>query len=191
MAIGVVRIRRDGRRHFYNDFGVVLIAWHLEKNNWEFFLFRGPNDKIQDTRRPSANISYVKDCIRDIENLTFTFFFFNFILFLYTNSYFLNYISLFLYFFTSIFLYFLTSILLKGSVHTWNKVGQIYLGFKKKHILLIHFGQMSINYWDISEFDLTQILKMWTFDQNVIIIIVTFHVPNISDWLYFRCELTL
>ena len=35
-------------------------------------------------------------------------------------------------------------ILIKGSVHTWNKVGHIYLGCKKKH--LIHFGQMSINY---------------------------------------------
>ena len=35
---------------------------------------------------------------------------------------------------------------LKGSVHTWNKVGQIYLGCKKKYILLIHFGEMFINY---------------------------------------------
>ena len=34
----------------------------------------------------------------------------------------------------------------KGSVHTWNKVSQIYLGSRKKHILLIHFGEMSINY---------------------------------------------
>ena len=49
---------------------------------------------------------------------------------------------------------------LKGSVHTWNKVGQIYLGCIKKHILLIHFGEISINYRDISEFDLTKMLKM-------------------------------
>ena len=48
----------------------------------------------------------------------------------------------------------------KGSVHTWNKVGQIYLGGKKKHILLMHFGEMSINYRDISEFNLTKMLKM-------------------------------
>ena len=27
----------------------------------------------------------------------------------------------------------------KGSVHTWNKVSQIYLGCKQKHILVIHF----------------------------------------------------
>ena len=37
-------------------------------------------------------------------------------------------------------------ILLKVSVYTWNKVGQIYLGPRKKHILLIHFGEMFINY---------------------------------------------
>ena len=35
---------------------------------------------------------------------------------------------------------------IKGSVHTWNKVGQIYLGCEKKHILLKHFGEMFINY---------------------------------------------
>ena len=36
----------------------------------------------------------------------------------------------------------------KGSVHTWNIVGQKYLGCKKKqyNLLLIHFGEMSINY---------------------------------------------
>ena len=33
----------------------------------------------------------------------------------------------------------------KGSVHTWNKVGQIYLGHGQKQ-LLKHFGEMSINY---------------------------------------------
>ena len=48
----------------------------------------------------------------------------------------------------------------KGSVHTWNKVGLIYLGCKKKHIFLIHFGEMFINYRGISEFTLTEILKM-------------------------------
>ena len=33
----------------------------------------------------------------------------------------------------------------KGSLHTWNTAGQIYLGCKKKNILLMHFGVMSIN----------------------------------------------
>ena len=35
---------------------------------------------------------------------------------------------------------------IKGSVHTWNKVSQIYLGHGKKQLLLKHFGQMSRNY---------------------------------------------
>ena len=40
-----------------------------------------------------------------------------------------------------------------------NLVGQIYLAYKI-HILLIRFGQMSINYRDIIKFGLTKILKM-------------------------------
>ena len=57
----------------------------------------------------------------------------------------------------TIFFYYYFS-LLKGSVHTWNKVSQIYLGCEKKHILLIHFGEMFIIY---------QVIMRIYFDQNV------------------------